>query len=267
MLTPQQPGELLSSVVPGERRGRPGAARDAALAAADEWPEARNAFRMIAVYGSMAAGEPREALRLLDSIPQTDEAVARRIAACRPWAHTWERNWYPGDIGGEIPPNYRANVFGMNQVRQGDPETVLIEICAALGPGTVLTARTVVDNVRMRTAQGADSVANDAIKNLMSFAEIASGVGAVTPALWGKAAATDVLRRAGHLAEARAALAGIRNDHAALQDAVGVATTWLLEGDWFATPGSSPDSLGLRLEDESPPSFAAERSDAAAAEA
>lgn len=267
MLTPQQPAELLSSVVPGERRGRPGAARDAALAAADEWPEARNAFRMIAVYGSMAAGEPREALRLLDSIPQTDEAVARRIAACRPWAQTWERNWYPGDIGGEIPPNYRANVFESNQLRQGDPETVLIEICAALGPGTVLTARTVVDNVRMRTPQGADNVATGAIKNLMSFAEIASGVGAVTPALWGKAAATDVLRRAGHLAEARAALAGIRNDHVALQDAVGVATTWLLEGDWFATPGSSPDSLGLRLEDESPPSFAAERNDAAAAEA
>ncbi|HEX5161374.1 MAG TPA: CHAT domain-containing protein [Steroidobacteraceae bacterium] len=267
MLTPQQPAELLSSVVPGERRGRPGAARAAALAAADEWPEARNAFRMIAVYGSLAAGEPREALRLLDGIEQADESVARRIAACRPWAQTWERNWYPGDIGGEVPPNYRPDVFESNRVRQGDPETVLIEACAALGPGTVLTARTVVDNLRMRTAQGADSIATASIKTLMSFAEIASGLGAVTPALWGKAAATDVLRRAGHLAEARAALAEIRNAHAALQDAVGVATTWLLEGDWFATPGSSPDSLGLRLEDESPPSFAAERDDAAAAEA
>ena len=140
MLTPQQPAELLSSVVPGERRGRPGAARAAALAAADEWPEARNAFRMIAVYGSLAAGEPREALRLLDGIEQADESVARRIAACRPWAQTWERNWYPGDIGGEVPPNYRPDVFESNRVRQGDPETVLIEACAALGPGTVLTA-------------------------------------------------------------------------------------------------------------------------------
>ena len=125
-------------------------------------------------------------------------SFARRIAACRPWAQTWERNWYPGDIGGEVPPNYRPDVFESNRVRQGDPETVLIEACAALGPGTVLTARTVVDNLRMRTAQGADSIATASIKTLMSFAEIASGLGAVTPALWGKAAATDVLRRAGH---------------------------------------------------------------------
>jgi CHAT domain-containing protein len=261
----QQPWELLATVVPGERRGRPGAAREAALAAAQASPELRAAYQLIAVYGSLAAGEPREALRLLDSITAPDESVTRRMEACRNWAQTWERNWYPGDIGAELPSNYQASVFEPDRLRPGDPETVLIEICASLGPGTVLTARSVVDSMRMRTAQGADNVAGGAFKSLMSFADLAAGIGAVTAALWARAAATDIARRTGRLADARAALVDIRTDHATLQDSVGIAATWLLEGDWLATPGSSPDSLGLRLEDESPPSFADQRDDGAAA--
>ncbi len=110
-----QAWELLATVVPGERRGRPGAAREVALAAAQASPELRAAYQLIAVYGSLAAGEPREALRLLDSITAPDEAVTRRIEACRTWAQTWERNWYPGDIGAELPSNYQASVFESNR--------------------------------------------------------------------------------------------------------------------------------------------------------
>lgn len=260
-------GHLLGSLVPEERRGRPGAAREAALAAAQADPRERAAYQVVAVYACLAAGEAREALRLLDAIDTTDEPIARRVAACRVWAQTLERNWYPGDIGAELPEGHLAGIADLADATATDPESQLVEACVAFGPRMALTTRSLLDSVVIRAPSGADEIAGGALESLARFGEIAGNLGAALTALWAQGAATDIVRRTGRLAPAREALAEARAAYGSEGDAAGVAATWLLEGDWLATPGASPESLGLRLEDESPPSFADQRDDAAAAQA
>ena len=257
---------LLPSLVPEERRGRPGAAREAALAAAEAHAEERAAYQLVAVYACLAAGEAGEALRLLDGIAAPEEAITRRVAACRVWAQMLERNWYPGDIGGELPEGYLAGVADLADATAADAESLLVEACVVFGPRMVLTTRSIVDSMMLRAPGVADRIAGSALQSLGRFGELAQKAGAVSAALWAQAARTDIARRIGRLAEAREALASIRTAYEAEGDPVGVAATWLLEGDWLATPGASPESLGLRLEDESVPSFATQRDDAAAAQ-
>src|SRR5260370_40486903 len=51
--------ELLVSLVSEERRGRPGAAANAAIQAAGEGPAGEATQLIVAVYAALAAGEPR----------------------------------------------------------------------------------------------------------------------------------------------------------------------------------------------------------------
>ncbi|GEP61303.1 CHAT domain-containing protein [Reyranella soli] len=244
------PCELLPSIIPEERRGRPGAAREAALAAARENPERRLEYLMWAVYASLSVGEAREALRLLDTFPaDADATIAGRARACRAWAQMLDRNWYPGNDGGEMSPSWRENLATIDSVASGDAETMLVEACAAYGPRMVLTFRDIITGASRQSLALLDQVLPAALQSLDNFSVVAAKVNAPTSVVWSLAAKADLQQRAGHREEARQALTQLRGYCMQAGDVVGVANTWMLEGDWWATPGSTPEALGLVLPD------------------
>ena len=246
--------ELLGSIVPEERRGRPGKARELALAGAAHDPAHRAENLLWAVYASLAIGEAREALRLLDTIPAgANQAIARRVQACRCWAQALDRNWYPGDIGGEMPPDWKEGLVSIDSVAPGDPETMLIEACAAFAPRMIHTFRNLVLDTARLTPELVGQPLQFGLQSLDSFQAIAANVQAWSAAGWALAAKADLMWRAGRRDEARPALAQVRKIHAAAGDAVGVADTWIIEGDCWAAPWSSPESLGLVLAASGPP--------------
>jgi hypothetical protein len=241
---------LLPSIIPEERRGRPGVARETALVAAQRNPEHRPAYLMWAVYASLSIGEAREALRFLDAIPASaDATIARRARACRAWAQMLDRNWYPGNDGGEMPPGWQENLVTIDSVAPGDAETMLLEACASCGPRMVLTFRDIVTAAARQSLALLDQVLQAGMRSLDSFATVAAKANAPTAVAWSLTAKADLQQRAGLRDEARQALAQLRGFCVQAGDAVGVANTWILEGDWWATPGSTPETLGLVLPD------------------
>ncbi len=73
--------------------------------------------------------------------------------------------------------------------------------------------------------------------------------------MWGGVALWDLVHRAGHVAEARQGLAAHRVLLVGEGFDRGVALTHLVEGDWYATSGGSPETLGFHLTwSELPPS-------------
>jgi CHAT domain-containing protein len=240
--------ELMPSIVPEEHRGRPGAAREAALAGAQQDPTRRAAYLVWAVYASIAMGEPREALRLLDAIRgDADEAIARRAWACRAWAQTLDRNWYPGNDGGEMPPDWQEGLATVDRVAPGDAETMLVENCAAYGPRMVLTFRNLMNGAARQSPAVVEQMLQHGIQSLDNFVGVAANVNAHTAACWALAVKADLQWRGGRQNEAQQALEQVRRMHTDAGDAIGVANTWIFEGDWWAAPGSSPEALGLIL--------------------
>jgi len=255
--------ELLGSLVSEERRGRPGAAAQAAMAAGNPGE------LIVAVYAAIAAGEARAALKLLEAMgAPADEAAKRRVRACRAWAQQLDRNWYPGNTGAESGPGWRDGLTVVGEVLPGDAETTLAEACAAHGPGRLLSLRTLIDGFVRRSPADAQVLLDTALSGLERFKEIALAANAPAAACWGMVAQADLLHRAGKFADAQHQLEQARQVYATGEDPIGMACSHLVEGDWWAAPGSSPEALGLDLATQILPSpFVAQQDSGRAADA
>jgi hypothetical protein len=255
---------LLESLVAEERRGAPGPARDAALAAAEQGAE----HLLDAAYALLVAGEPRAAARVLDRAEAAaGGGLERRIHACRVWASQLDLNWYPGETGAIIADEAGAPLLLGQPPPPEDTETAIVEACVAKGPLTLLTLRSLVESM-VRSGSGAlQSVLGGAVGELQAFATAVEAAGAPRSAVWAVGAQADLVQRSGLATEAAQFLETTRSLYAQLGDRVGLATTHLIEGDWHATPGSSPEALGLTLGPESRPSPLAAARDLARATA
>jgi CHAT domain-containing protein len=239
--------ELLVSLISEERRGRPGAATDATLVAARADAGDAGTHLIVAVYAAFAAGEPRQALRLLEDIARSSDATTqRRIRACRAWAEQLDRNWYPGDTGAEGAISKEGLTF-VREVLPGDAETMLVEACVVHGPAKLLSVRSLLESMVRKSAREAPAVLRSGLGDLERFKEIALACNAPASACWAMQAQADLLRRSGHATDAQHQLERAREVYAAGEDGIGVACTYVVEGDWWATPGSSPEALGLDL--------------------
>ena len=243
----ERPGlDLLGSLLHFERIGRPGPAREQALEAAKADPSNAHVHLLDATLAALVGGEPRAARRLLAdchaSAPH-DEAWQRRIKACRAWAWTVDRLWYPGDDAAELASSEGQEFPGEGPA---DPETQWIEVVANF--------RFRLLKLRWQVKQRVRESAESAHAYLL-----AEGVGGQTEevdedssSLAVRLAYGDLFNRAGSHDDANAALADVRQRHATLTAKgvtapVALACTFFVEGDWHATPGSSPETLGFDL--------------------
>jgi CHAT domain-containing protein len=244
---PDRPGlRLLGSLFAEARIGRPGPAREQALAAAESDPANAHVHLLDAAYAALVAGEARAADRLLaecEAAAPRDGRTRRRIAAARTWSWAVDKGWYPGDVWAELTS---LDLPTFPDERSGDRETLLVEAIAA----ETYNLRT----TRTRIRESRESL-DDALMNAHMWQErgrfelaLEQFEGRVS-AFMLRLAFADLLARAGNLEEAGAELGRVREDYtrAGARGAVGRACTFLVEGDWYATPGSSPEALGFDL--------------------
>lgn len=248
-MTSVRPGAaLLVSLVGEERRGRPGPAREAALAAAASDPAGRSFHLFDAVYASLVAGEPKRALQLLDRVDALSHPdVAARTAACRAWASQLDTNWYPGGAGALLAGNWTSKVTFVDRPTSINPETRLVEAIVSLGPVPLLTNRA---NLQMATATFMGSLQqflSFSVAQLDEFALVASATQTWSSELWARLAQADLAWRAGFHDVANSTVLNMRQAAGNAGDAVGVASTYVVEGDWWSTPGASPETRGFRL--------------------
>ena len=245
--SPRPGAELLRSLIGEERRGLPGPAREAAIAAARADPQQAHVHLFDAAYAALVAGEPRAAQGLLDEAAAAapdDEVWRRRAAAGRWWIWSVDRGWYPGDTGAEVPPIAARQAPARPEPALGDPETVLLE--ASVNASAVLrTTRVMLATMPNRSA--IEPLLEAAHPQLQLLNEALVGPSTAWPTVvW-----ADVLQRAGLEQEAGALLADARSYASAAArdtgDRVGLVCTHLVEGDWYTTPGSSPEALGFAL--------------------
>ena len=247
---------LLQSLIAEERRGRPGAAEQAARAAAQREPDRAPEHLLDAAYALLVAGEPKAAGTVLDEIQLLagGPEVGRRVRACRSWADQYDHNWYPGNTGAERDED---GMFILDSVSTGDPETVLLEACVLRGPPAQLSQRVVTDSAARQGAAAVGTLIESAFEALRDFSGHAEATGAGNLALWAATAQADLLWRCGMTDRASGLLAGARSGYQQLGDRIGQAGTLLTEGDWYAVPGSSPEALGFDLAQQHLPSVVA----------
>jgi CHAT domain-containing protein len=216
---------------------------------------AQRALHLVDVaYAALLAGEPRRAQRVLDDIQSLPEGptMARHLAALRLWASQLDRNWYPGNLGAEAP-----HVTGdLNLAPSPGPdETVFVEHIITRGPVALLTPRAIIAGQLGRgNREAAAQMADSAIGTLQALITYANQIGAPAVALWGWLAQADLARRTGRPELAGQWLAAIRAHAAELGLPNLLALSHLIEGDWWATPGSSPEALGFDLASTPTPS-------------
>jgi hypothetical protein len=169
--------DLLVSLLREEHLGRPGAARDRALAAASVDLTGAPVHLRDATYAALVAGEPRTAQRLLADCRATapaDDSWRRRLAACETWIWTRDRNWYPGDVAaeiatGDVPP------FPVDQ--PGDPETRLVEAIAS-DVNALFSTRAQVEKHARDNPPNAVALVGATIPSLQHLQGAIQGVGA-----------------------------------------------------------------------------------------
>ncbi|HET8820071.1 MAG TPA: CHAT domain-containing protein [Thermoleophilaceae bacterium] len=246
-----RPGlRLLKSLVTEERIGRPGAARDQALAAAQADAANAHVHLLDAAYAALVAGEPRAADQLLAQCEATapgDDPWPRRIAATRAWSWSVGGSWYPGGFAAET---LSFDVPQFPEARAGDSETILVEAIAnAAHMLRVWRVRIEQDRENPEKAQASMGLAHENVQRLQSAVQ---GFAGESPALTVVLGFADLVHRAGKNDDADQVLAATRQDYELLAangvaNPVGQACTFLVEGDWYATPGSSPEALGFDL--------------------
>jgi CHAT domain-containing protein len=251
--------ELLVALLGELGLGRPGPAREAAVSAATV--DAANAHVHLydATCAALLAGEPRAAARLLDECEAAapeEESWQRRVAACRSWLWTLDRLWYPGDHGAEIASQV-GSPPGVELGRPGDEETVEVESVSFLVFRWLSLRFRVENEVRRSPEQALATVYEHGVNPPVSYAHLVHG---------------DLLHRAGGREEADGIVAELRGAFEQDPEDAGaraiVARSFLVEGDWYATPGSWPEALGFDLWTYNAPSpFAALRDLGRAAEA
>lgn len=265
---PERPGlRLLGSLFAEARVGLPGPAREQALASVQADPANAHVHLLDATYAALVAGEARAADRLLAECAAAaprDRSIERRIEAARVWSWTVDRGWYPGDVHAEIL-THDAPTFPNE--RRGDPETRLVEAIAD-DAYFLRVCRTRIEQSRARPE---DQLAAAGWWKERRRLEQALKRYEGRPRAWSvRLAHAELLLRAGNVQEADTALHRVRDDYkrAGASGVVGLACTYLVEGDRYATPGSSPEALGFDLiVAGASPSLAARRDLARAASA
>jgi CHAT domain-containing protein len=192
-------------------------------------------------------GEPRRALDLLRAAPAT-----RTTAALTAWAHQLDRNWYPGEVGAEVGLDPEG-AFVQPQPTQ-DPVEYGTEMLTAYGPNGLRTPRTLLElSLRMGAAPGVQQAVAQADQYLGWLSQYAQATGQPALVQWTFLAGADVHHRAGDPGYA-ALLQTARQQAQAMGDQPRLALTFLVEGDWAAAPGSSPEALGWDLAPQNVPS-------------
>lgn len=203
--------------------------------------------QLTACLAALVAGEPRRALTLLQPTRQTPRVTAALTA----WARQVDGNWYPGDVGGETSMDL-ADAFV--EPRPGEPLAELLEHVVRHGPVSLVTPRTLLEtSLRNGAAPGVQQAVGFGSANLDALAAHAAASGRGDLSVWTVLAAADLARRAG-LPQVDQLLATARAQYGSVGDGLRLALTFVVEGDWYAAPGSSPESLGLDLAPQSAPS-------------
>lgn len=254
MIGANRPGALLlESLASDELRGRPGPARAGALEAADlaSDPDEAAAHLIDAVLASLVAGEPGRAQATLDRADLADAAarsedLRRQVDACQVWANQLRWNWYPGRIGAELPDGFTTEAVEVTERAGGSPESKLLEALVARGPVSLTSARSLLAGNRGATTR-VDRFLHFFEERVLGYAQVANDHGDQRGVGWALCCRADLLAQAGRLGPAVELLTQLRTVYEDTGDPVGLARTMLLEGDWYATPGSSPEALGFDL--------------------
>ncbi|MFC0682796.1 CHAT domain-containing protein [Lysobacter korlensis] len=225
----------LTTLISEDLRGVPGPALENALAKMAAEPEDQQAH-LDACLAALLAGEAKRALGLLSRSQQNPRVTAALTA----WARLLDGNRYPGGIGGETAGTVDAAVTPA----PGPPLETLLEHIAAYGPPGLATVRTLLElALRAGNLGGVQQAVATGINGLQQLGNTAAGVGFPAIGQWATLAGADLLRRAGMpdwqswMQQARAMAA----------EPAQLALTFLVEGDWRAAPGSSPEAMGLDL--------------------
>ncbi len=249
----RRPGaRLLETFLGADLRGKPGPARKQAIAAAKRRRASAPWHLLDAAYASLLIGEPRAASKLLDqlvAVTAGDLLWARRVTACRAWAFMLDRNWYPGDVGSELDVEPVTNSPAYPVPSEGDDETVMLEALVAWGPVAALRSRALLDGFSSAPRARAEFL-QQSMAELACLEAVATERGAAPAAFWANLAAADFSHRCGEFATADLVLRKARRTFAS--DPLALATSFLLEGDWWANPGSTPEALGLQLRSNPP---------------
>lgn len=197
---------------------------------------------------AIAAGEPKRAVQLLTAAHHPRERKA--ITA---WALQLDRNRYPGGVGAEMDTRDCAeDMFVVPD--EGDPEFALLEHVVNGGPPGLATMRTVLwDSVRTNAVADVGDGVGIARQKVAALREFSTRAGHSNIVLWTLLADADLARLA--MLPNADALMGEARQRIADADEPGLcALSHLIEGDWYATPGSSPESLGHHLGPQTGPS-------------
>lgn len=252
-MTGVRPGaQWIGSLVSEDLIAQPGPARAAAEQAAASDPERQLWHRVDETYAALLAGEPKRARRILGQVEASPE-LQRLRAALSTWVTQLDGNWYPGNVGAEVPTP-PASVTPS----PGDGELQLLEHVVAEGPPALLTYRAILNGFLGRgQVDLAREIADHAITLLEGL--VAFGTEHELPAtvLWARLAQADTAHRSYRPDLAAEVLAEVRASCEQLGLPHLTALSLMMEGDWEATPGSSPEALGVALAPQPEPPVAA----------
>lgn len=194
-------------------------------------------------YADLLAGEPKKARRTIDTFPP-DAPLTRALQL---WAWQLDCNTYPGGTGGENTGAPEQFITPTSD----DPETLLVELIAASGPPGMGTPRSIIENaMRQGATDIASSIGAEMISTLEATSAEAARLGDRASSWWCYLAIADLAHRLGLVDDAHARLAHVRGTAATVPELA--ALTFLIEGDWLATPRSSPETLGFLLAEAGP---------------
>ncbi len=237
---------VLSSFLREDLRSVPGPALAAALAALERDPGSPR-HHLDACLAALAAGEPKRARWHLEQAPQPP----RLATAARAWAIQLDGNWYPGGVGAETEVDLE---HAFVQPTPGDFGTELLEHVVAYGPTGLTTPRTLLEmSLRNGARPGVHQALVAGSTQLDALTRFAIHYAIPDLGHWAALAGADLAHRAG-VPTAEAMLANARAQLAQHGDTAALALSHLLEGDWYAAPGASPESLGLDLAPQQSPS-------------
>lgn len=237
---------VLSSFIREDLRASPGPVLAAALGALEAAPGSPR-HHLDACLAALVAGEPKRALDHLAQAPQPP----RLAAAATAWAHQLDGNWYPGGVGAETSVD-PALAFVIPA--PGDFHTELLEHVVSYGPTGLSTPRTLLEmSLRNGAQPGVQEALGAAGEHLDALTSLGARYGLRDLVHWAALARADMARRAG-LPNTDALLANVRSQFQQTGDTASVALSHLIEGDWYAAPGSSPEALGTDLAPQQAPS-------------
>jgi len=242
-MTASRPGlNALGSLIVEDLRATPAAAHAAALGAAADDPANRLAHLTDACYAALLACEPKRALRQLAEI--SGSANPRLVHAIQAWAAQLDQNWYPDNVGSEVAFDDPSQVFVTAQPA-GD-EAEVIEHLLEDGSHGISQEKVIIEVfVRRGAVRLVNEVATSSLAQLRRLAAFGQARGRPDLAAWAGLASADIMFRSGAHDQARAQLASQHAFLASAQLTAADALAWLLEGDWNATPGACPQTLGF----------------------